>query len=545
MTVLINHVGYRPEDAKYCMIGRYATTEFTVMNRATGEVVHTGRMIPDRDPTMYAVGEFTAVTTPGEYEVQAVGEKSFPCVIGEGVYDDALRKMVRYFAMQRCGPTSTGYHSPCHLDDGRRWDNGAYQDVSGGWHDANDLRKWVSATIFGMIGLARVAELHCPDLDRSAILEELQWGNRYFLHMQEPAGYVMSHCGGDMFIHSDNNRWTANKVGDADGRCIDTRPCVPFAQFCFILAQAATARLAQSAEASYAEVCREAALRCLKWCVENKVCVEAGDYGAAVAACVELYRTWGEETHLDLAADYARELLVLQVRNELGRGNGASGLFVTSRQSMDPFIPNWRGYWPLLGLCALIDAVPDHPEASGWREGIRAFCEDHLAPVCGLSAFGIAPYGLFLANPGGGRQVGGPLGGYWYRTFPVPGNHWWVGINGNLASAGVGLAQAAHVLDSTRLRALAQRQLDWIVGLNPYNASTIMAVGHNNPQHMIWGGFEPPTPYIPGAVMCGIGGTPDDRAYLDPGSYQTCEYWTPMVCHTMWLMAELSWFGKS
>jgi hypothetical protein len=27
---------------------------------------------------------------------------------------------------------------------------------------------------------------------------------------------------------------------------------------------------------------------------------------------------------------------------------------------------------------------------------------------------------------------------------------------------------------------------------------------------------------------------------LKPGSWQTCEYWTPMICYTMWLMSELS-----
>jgi hypothetical protein len=39
--------------------------------------------------------------------------------------------------------------------------------------------------------------------------------------------------------------------------------------------------------------------------------------------------------------------------------------------------------------------------------------------------------------------------------------------------------------------------------------------------------------------MNGIGGTADDQPQLLPGIYHTCEYWTPMVAYTMWLMAEL------
>jgi len=54
------------------------------------------------------------------------------------------------------------------------------------------------------------------------------------------------------------------------------------------------------------------------------------------------------------------------------------------------------------------------------------------------------------------------------------------------------------------------------------------------------GGFLPMTPYIPGAVLNGIGGDKDDMPDLRPGSWMTCEYWTPMVGLTLWLMAELT-----
>ena len=46
-----------------------------------------------------------------------------------------------------------------------------------------------------------------------------------------------------------------------------------------------------------------------------------------------------------------------------------------------------------------------------------------------------------------------------------------MGINANLASTGVGLAKAARLLKDPRLAALAQRQLDWILGVNPVGSS--------------------------------------------------------------------------
>ncbi len=76
-------------------------------------------------------------------------------------------------------------------------------------------------------------------------------------------------------------------------------------------------------------------------------------------------------------------------------------------------------------------------------------------------------------------------------------------------------------------------------GMQRY-ANTMTGVGRNQPNQFVTGEFKPVTPLIDGAMMNGIGGTPDDTPDLKPGSWQTCEYWTPMVCHTMWLISELS-----
>ncbi len=67
----------------------------------------------------------------------------------------------------------------------------------------------------------------------------------------------------------------------------------------------------------------------------------------------------------------------------------------------------------------------------------------------------------------------------------------------------------------------------------------MVGVGTNQPAQFRSREFNPTTPLIPGAVMNGIGGTPEDQPALNPGSWQTCEYWTPMIGYTTWLMAEL------
>ena len=213
MTLLTNHLGFVPSAAKACLLGGPLETGFVVRDTASGEIVFRGDLtrVPS-DFGVYTVGRFDALAAPGTYVVEAAGERSHPFRIAPDVYDATLRQIVGYFTLQRCGDTDRGWNGPCHLDDGVRGDTLAHQDVTGGWHDACDLRKWVEATLFGMLGLGQVALAGGADAE---VLDELRWGNSYFLKMQEPAGYIMNYVGGDYFVHADNNRWTDNVI---DGR---------------------------------------------------------------------------------------------------------------------------------------------------------------------------------------------------------------------------------------------------------------------------------------------------------------------------------------
>jgi hypothetical protein len=202
----------------------------------------------------------------------------------------------------------------------------------------------------------------------------------------------------------------------------------------------------------------------------------------------------------------------------------------------EPSRQGWQGPEHLLGLCALYETVPDHKEAPKWKEAIRMYCEDYIAKLAELNNFNLVPVGLYKSEDPGGNQK---IGAYWYRYLTVTADNAFAGgINANIASTATGLLHASKILNEEKLKTFAQRQLDWIVGLNPLNSSTMEEVGHNQPVRFINRTLNIP-PIIAGAVMNGIGGTKEDKPHLVPGSWQNCEYWTPQTSHTMWLMAEL------
>ena len=100
--------------------------------------------------------------------------------------------------------------------------------------------------------------------------------------------------------------------------------------------------------------------------------------------------------------------------------------------------------------------------------------------------------------------------------------------------------KAATILKDDRMKAAAQKQLDWVFGSNPFNSSTMESAGYNHPIHFAGSSFIPKVPVLPGAVVNGLGGDHEDMPSIGNGDWQISEYWTPMVAHTLWLMAELS-----
>ncbi|MGN6626991.1 MAG: glycoside hydrolase family 9 protein, partial [Tepidisphaeraceae bacterium] len=396
--ILMNHVGFRPRGTKRFLMAD-AAAEFIVIDPASGAICFAGKTTHRTgDFGPFTAGDFSSFTTPGTYQLRCGSAVSAPFAIGTDIYLGLCRNMLRYFQKQRCGDSGTGYNSPCHLDDGIRDDTGQRVNVTGGWHDACDVRKWVSATIYGMIGLARVLQLDGHhQLDRAAFLDELRWGNRYFLAMQEPAGYVMDWCGGDT-----GNHFTDNRPNTSDDRRIRTAACEQPAQYQFILAQALAAEAFRGAMPEEADRCVAAARRCLAWC-EGQRRNHAMTHAAAVSAMLALYHTTSNKRLLPMIDKHLALLIELQAG---GTAKGPDGFFFRDASRTEPLRDISDGNLPLIALSEAVLAFPDHPDANHRRAALRRHV-DHLAEMSRRGAFDTITFGLYAkVDPGGDRRIG-------------------------------------------------------------------------------------------------------------------------------------------
>jgi len=160
-----------------------------------------------------------------------------------------------------------------------------------------------------------------------------------------------------------------------------------------------------------------------------------------------------------------------------------------------------------------------------------------------------------VPNPFGyARQLVQDKTGDRHTSFFFPHNSdaapWWQGENARLASLATAARLAAvHFKDDPQLYSHLQNysldQLNWILGLNPFDTSMLYGVGRNNPQYMFFDSWE--FTNAPGGISNGItSGFHDeddidfDLTYKQTGAdndWRWQEQWLP---HAAWYLLAVS-----
>ena len=239
----------------------------------------------------------------------------------------------------------------------------------------------------------------------------------------------------------------------------------------------------------------------------------AADLAYRIGAALALWRVTGDAALLDDAARSASKLLALQASESGAQGRSAAVFWegpegdrlASTSQGWQASVNNEIA----LALCELIQSAPHHPDAERWRGAVRVIAESECA-IARRNAWGLVSISFSLRDKAFADEAGGVLspdrvypagsirsrsGGaaekflaYQYRP-PL--------YHRQILLAGLFLNRAAEITGNPECRVVAQRQLDWVMGCNPFDASAIEGVGYNQPLRGIFGEFFPPTPQIP------------------------------------------------
>ena len=208
--IFINQAGYRPQDKKTAVMP-FSCTTFDIINEKndivfSGTVSHHGMDEMSGDDVYIA--DFSDFKDNGKYRISADGKISAIFEISEDVTKPVLRDLMRAFYYLRCGEglaekhAGVYKHGECHMEKAVLWeDNNIALDVSGGWHDAGDYGRYVTAGVCALAHLLN-AYMMFPKLEKLVldipesgngvpdILNECRVELEWILKMQRPDGGV-------------------------------------------------------------------------------------------------------------------------------------------------------------------------------------------------------------------------------------------------------------------------------------------------------------------------------------------------------------------
>ncbi|MGN0586386.1 MAG: glycoside hydrolase family 9 protein [Oscillospiraceae bacterium] len=209
--IFVDQAGYTPAGIKRAAMT--APAEIFYIKDETGSVFYEGR-ITDRGfdkpsgDNVY-IADFTEFSLEGVYRIEADnGMRSAYFSIGGSVFQPVLDALTKAFYYLRCGCgldekyAGKFRHGKCHSGKALLWeDNSVSMEVSGGWHDAGDYGRYVTA---GACALAHLLyayklypevfakqELNIPKSgDMPDILAECRVELEWLIKMQRPDGGV-------------------------------------------------------------------------------------------------------------------------------------------------------------------------------------------------------------------------------------------------------------------------------------------------------------------------------------------------------------------
>jgi hypothetical protein len=494
------------------------------------------RVDGDMGPAL--VGDFSQITDPGVYQIYCAGEPGPSFVIRDDVWLRVVPDLLRYFQIQSCGRDVPGWHPACHLDDGYIPEEDRYLEAAGGWHDAGDFRKWVTSTALNAVSLLVCHRIWAGreetlGLAPGIFLREALQGVHYFLGVQDPeTGLVYQNVGGGADSCHDNrdNRYTDNVPRSGDERRIHPGS-VHTPGKCTAL-YALYAEALKGTDDELAGRCRTAALLSHK-ADHNRRRDDTESLQWRAWALLALWRGFGDEAHHDELIEVLGALLALQVteyeggqRTTRGYWRAEAGSPVSHHKHVGYDYLIW-----ILGEC--IEALPNHPDAAKWTEAIARWVEDYALVFAGRNPWGLLPYAFYPEAPADKahchyRRLGD---GMVYRYFLADNKF---GVNARISISAAALGAAARVLQRPALMDDAYRLLEWILGNNPFQLSTMTGFGVLQPCAL---SFQMGN--IPGGVTFGIHGDRDDEpAYWHPWSCSD-EYYGYQSSQFLWAVLAL------
>jgi hypothetical protein len=517
--IICSTTGYRVDSEKKAIV-RVSDHKgvFHLIDCHTNQTVFKGNIVTEKTPVgTFETADFTSFGQEGQYMLRAGGVTTRPFYINRNIWDDSAWRMVNFMFCERCGYPVPGKHAACHTDLNGVHEGHAFT-VNGGWHDAGDMSQQTLQTgeiayaFFEMANRAR--EKNNTDL-YLRLQEEALWGLDFILKTRFGDGYRMQSWG--------TNLWTDGFIGTIDdaGRRQVKVHNGGFENFLFAAIEAyASLSIDRDKDPRLKEhllkIAKEDFAFALKRFEElgynerypggHAYMASQSQYMASVSwAASMLYKLTRDDYYAGKAAEYIKYTLACQRTEPVKDKNKTRGFFYRDldKKSIVHFNHQSRDQIYMQALTALCETQPRHADYQAWDNAIRIYGEYLKNIMQYVRPYGMMPSGVYhidevkdsanfyVVQTWIRRDVSDDYreqleNGFrldkehYLRVFPV-----WFSFKGNAAvtlATGKAAALCGKFMGDKELIHIAEQQLFWIAGMNPFGQSLIYGEGSNYAQ---------------------------------------------------------------
>ena len=520
--IIYSTTGYGVESEKSAIVNvKNNNGKFQLMDNGSKRMAYEGKINWQKtDIGNFETIDFSDFKKEGQYFISVGDVITRPFYINKNIWDNSAWRVLNFIFCERCGYAVPGKHGVCHSDLNAIY-NGKTFPFNGGWHDAADMSQQVLQSgeiVYSLLEEAnRAKEKNEKDLFLR-LQEEAEWGIDCILRSRLGNGYRAQTWG--------TNLWTDGFIGTKDDSSMRRHVRVHnrgFENFVFAGIEAYASMNIENDSMLKGNL-RKVAIEDFAFAKkrfdslgfndlssiggggDHAAMASNSQYSANISfAASLLYKLTGDTFYADEAAKAIQYTLQCQRTEPLNDKDKLHGFFYRdlNKKSIVHYNHQSRDQVYMQALIALCKTQPTNPDYKKWEASIKMY-GDYLKTIMQYDApYGLVPSGVYNVDEvkdsvnfykiqvrifsGAAQDYKEQLENgfklddeHYLRVFPV-----WFSFKGNDAvalSTGKAAALCGKFLHDKQLMNIAEQQLFWIVGKNPFGQSLIWGEGNNYPQ---------------------------------------------------------------
>lgn len=495
--------------------------KFQLIDHVSNGVVYEGKVSAKKTTIgNFETIDFSDFRKEGQYRIRVGNVVTQPFYINQKIWENSAWRVLNFIFCERCGYAIPGKHGVCHSDLHAVY-NGKVFPFNGGWHDAADMSQQVMQSaeiIFSLLEMANKAKENNNTQLYLRLQEEAEFGIDCILKGRLGEGYRTQTWG--------TNIWTDGFIGTIDDSSARRQVHVhnrAYENFVFAGVEAHAA-MNLGRDGVLKEYLRKVAIEDFAFAKarfdslgfndissiggggDHAAMASNSQYSANLSfAASLLYQLTGDQYYAREAVKAIEYTLQCQRTEPIDDKDKIAGFFYRdlNKKSIVHYTHQSRDQVYMQALTALCETQSNHADFKKWEAAIRLYGNYLKKIMQYVQPYGMVPSGVYHIDEvkdsvnfykvqvgifkGAAKDFKAQLENgvkldreHYLRVFPV-----WFSFKGNAAvhlATGKAAALCGKFLKDKELMNIAEQQLFWIVGKNPFGQSLIWGEGSNYPQ---------------------------------------------------------------